>query len=122
MKVIAEFTIKGLPKLFNAIGRKHWTEKASEARKWKHNVLFECNRLGVTNLNLTKAKLTFIRQSMRECDFDSLVNSFKSTQDGLVVAKVIIDDKPSVIGQATYLWEYRMRKLGGQITVKIEAE
>lgn len=51
---------------------------------------------------------------------DGLVSGFKHVIDGLVVAGVIVDDKPSVIGQSQYRWTYRPSKQGGMISVKIE--
>lgn len=82
----------------------------------------KCNELKITGLALKKAKLSLIRHSSNECDFDGLVSSFKHVIDGLVVAQVIIDDKSSVIDQPSYSWEFRQRNLGGQISIKIEVE
>ncbi len=118
--LVAEFTIEGSPKLYNAIGRKSWHIKAAEAKLWRNKVSNKCHLLKINGLKLDKATLSFTRHSMKECDFDGLVQSMKHVQDGLVAAGVIIDDKPSVIGQPSYKWEFRARRLGGMVTIKIE--
>src|ERR1043165_1047449 len=105
MRTIAEFEIAGLPKMTNAIGRAHWTVKHREAKKWKRLVAIECARLGISNLGLGAASLTLTRHSIKEPDMDGLVSGFKHVVDGLVAAQVIVDDRPSVIGQSRYRWQ-----------------
>lgn len=112
--------IEGLTKLTNSYKRQSWHIKAREAKKWKTIVHAHCNELKISELNLKKAKITIIRQSSREPDFDGLVSGGKHLLDGLVEAQVIIDDKMSVIGQPQYVWEYRPRKQGGRVLIKVE--
>lgn len=104
----------------NSIGRAHWSVKAKEARTWKNKVHTECKFLNICDLNLTNAHITITRCSSREPDFDGLVSSGKHLLDGLVQAKVIPDDKVSIIGQPVYIWEHRKIGLGGQMKIKIE--
>jgi hypothetical protein len=59
---------------------------------------------------------------MRPPDSDGLVSGFKVIIDSLVKAGVLIDDNFKVIGMPVYTWEYRTRKLGGQMVIKIETE
>lgn len=68
---------------------------------------------------LPKARLTLIRHSSQEPDHDGLVASFKSISDGLIDAGVIVNDKPSNIGQPTYMWQ-KARMKEGHIVVKVE--
>lgn len=121
MKEIAEFTIIGLPNLPNKDRYSHWATKSKNNKTWKLKIFHMCNDLKISGLELKSAKLTFIRHSTKEPDYDNLCASFKACQDGLVSSRVIIDDKTAVIGIPTYQWIYRQRKLGGQITVRIEA-
>lgn len=122
MVLVAEFGIEGTPKLINEIGRKSWPVKAKEAKLWKNKVILKCLELKISGLSLNKASLTFTRHSMKQPDHDNLAISFKHVQDGLVDAQVITNDTNAVIGVPTYLWVFRRRQLGGQITVRIERE
>lgn len=96
------FTLQGLPATTNSMGRKHWSVKAAEARNWKTWVVFAVGSKRPCK-PLERAKLTLVRYSSGELDFDGLVSSFKHVIDGLKQAKVIADDKYSNIGQPTYL-------------------
>lgn len=120
MRIIAEFEILGLPQTVNAIGRKHWAVKVKEARKWKQLVVTECILAGIGGLNLAQASLELTRYSSRETDFDNLASSFKHVLDGLTAAGVIVDDKPSVIGSPTFIWQ-KVKPGDGRIRVKIWA-
>lgn len=115
-----EFEIKGLPKMTNTL-RVHWRVKNDEANKWKELVVESVKPLWpISNPPLHSAVLSFTRYSTREPDFDGLVSSFKHVQDGLVLAGVLIDDKPKVIGKPNYSWEYARPKQG-KIKIKVEA-
>ena len=111
--------ISGLPKRTNNL-KGPWQVRMMEARKWKSRVLFEVgNRRPKTAL--TKAKITLTRHSSSEPDYDGLVSSFKHLLDGLILAKVIENDKMSNIGVPVYLWE-KTKKGKGYITIKVEGE
>lgn len=110
----------GLPKMTNSYNRSHWSHRHKEAVKWKRTISAYCAQFQISGLGLGKASLTLTRHSSKEPDMDGLVSGFKHVIDGLVVAGVIVDDKPSVIGQSQYRWTYRPSKQGGMISVKIE--
>jgi len=116
--LIAEFEIHGLPKTRNQMSY-NWRACHAEAKKWKNHVIGQCEFLGITGLKLTNAKLTFIRCSSKELDWDNLITSFKHVLDGLTEAGVILDDKPSVIGQPQFFWE-RCPPKQGKIKIRIE--
>lgn len=115
-----EFKIIGLPATTNSSSRKCWQAKAKEARKWKEHV-FNAVLIAhsIPKSPLTKAKLTLVRHSSAEPDFDGLVSSFKHVIDGLIHAKVLVNDKVSNIGQPTYLWKLAKRNKGF-IQIKVE--
>ena len=121
MSLVAEFDINDLPKMVNVIGRRHWRVKHREAKLWKNLVHGHCRAIGIEDLGLKKAMLTFTRHSSVEPDADNLVSGFKHVQDGLVQAGVIVDDKPSIIGTPKYLWSFAPVERG-KITIKIEVE
>lgn len=114
-----EFEIMGLPKTTNSGGRDHWAKKVKEAKKWKEFVFLCVRGAGFNETPFPKAKLTLTRFSSVEPDFDGLVSSFKHIIDGLVMAGVIPNDKPSFIGQPTYLWE-KCSPGGGKVRVVVE--
>lgn len=119
MRTIVAFEISGLPSTANA--RMHWAVKAKETKLWKRLVFEQCVLHRVTNLGLKKAVLVLGRYSTRETDFDNLAGSFKAVIDGLVVAGVIVDDKPSVIGSPTFIW-HKAKHKSGKITVEVLVE
>lgn len=68
---------------------------------------------------LKKAKLTLIRYSSVCPDSDGLVSGFKHIIDGLVIGRVLVNDKFENIGMPTYLWE-KAAPRGGRIRVIVE--
>lgn len=118
MAYLLEFELPGLPRTTNAL-MVHWRVRHTHGQRWKRSVHLECLRRGVPPKPLEKAKVTLTRCSARECDFDGLVSSFKNLMDGLTEAGVIKDDKPSVIGQPIYLWEYARPNMG-KVKIKVE--
>lgn len=119
MTLVAEFQILDLPKMTNSLARLHWSAKMKEARKWKGLVFEKCVELRICGLHLEKAQITLTRHSAKEPDFDGVASGFKHILDGLVVAGVLDDDKPSVIGSPTYKWE-KAKAGEGRVTIKIE--
>lgn len=115
--LVCEFTLQGLPKTTNGIGRNHWKTQWAHSVKWKKLVAQKCLSFGVTKLSLKKAKLTLIRRSSREPDTDGLVSGFKAIIDGLVECGVLVDDKPSIIGIPDYRWE---KSRIGHVYIKVE--
>ncbi len=110
------FELAGLPKLTNSL-RVHWRVKHNESVKWKQLVKEKLS--WVPPHPMKKAKITLTRCSSREPDFDGLVSGFKHVLDGLVEAGVLQNDKPSVIGQPTYLWEHAGPR-AGKIKIRVE--
>lgn len=53
---------------------------------------------------MKRAKVTCLRHSSRQQDFDNLVNSFKFLIDAIVKCGILIDDAPEIIGQPDYQW------------------
>lgn len=113
-----EFEIDGLPPTINAIGRMHWAVKVKNIRMWTNLILASIGPNRPTT-PFKKATLCLTRFSSSEPDYDNLVISFKPVIDALVKLEVITSDKPSVIGQPTYLWEKASPKKG-KIKVRVE--
>lgn len=113
---VLELKIDGLPKPTNRTNV-HWRVRHAHAQAWKTKVFSHAWPLKPAH-PLTSAALTLTRGSSHPTDFDGLVSSFKHVIDGLVQARVIIDDKMSVIGQPKYEWVKAPRKQGF-ISIKV---
>lgn len=95
--------VNGLPKTPNQLLRKHWGVISKERVYW-HNVVAAAIGSSRPKRPLAKAKIRFVRNSSRECDFDGLVGCTKFLMDSLVNCGVILDDRPSVIGSPVFEW------------------
>lgn len=108
-KFSLSFEIPGLPFLPNRATKNCWQEHNRLAKLWKKKTTdailenLKVSQLALTPL--TKAKLTMTRCSSFEPDYDGLVISFKHVLDALVMNKIIVNDKPSIIGAPVYTWE-----------------
>lgn len=109
--------LQGLPPTANSSMRGHWKAGFYARKKWKDLVMQAAKLQGLPPTPLTTAKITLTRYSSSEPDFDGLVTSFKPCLDALTTIGVILDDKMSVIGAPTYIWEKCMR---GKGRIKIE--
>lgn len=121
--IVICFEVPGLPKMTNTL-RVHWAVVNKERNHWKKLVanaaLIEQKRAARQFKTLLKARVTITRFSSKAPDYDGMVSGGKAILDGLVLAKVIIDDNVSVIGQPTYLWEKCEPRMG-KIKVKVES-
>ena len=95
--------LDGLPKMTNQLGRMHWRKKSKEANGWKDTIKYHCFRKEPIE-PLKKVRIVCTRFSAKEPDYDGLVSGFKHCLDGLKLAKIIFDDKPSVIVHSQYKW------------------
>lgn len=116
-----ELVIEGLPPL-NSSERLHWRKLVDHKRRWyakvSSAVLVELGRWPAAPLAL--ARVTITRCSSQEPDGDNLGFGAKFILDGLKRAGVILDDKPSVIGQPILRWEHAPAK-SGHVRILVEA-
>ncbi|WP_413581085.1 hypothetical protein [Bdellovibrio sp. HCB288] len=117
------FFIPDLPLMTNQLLRRHWSFIMKEKQKWHRlidvAVIHQKILMGLDK-PLEKARITFIRRSTREPDYDGLISGFKFVTDGLVESGVIVDDKVSVIGKSEYLWEKAINNKSQGILVCVE--
>jgi Holliday junction resolvase RusA-like endonuclease len=122
-----EIEIRELPKLPNANMYSHWRSRHRDAVKWKNLVRNECDELCRLNARIASAipfkcaRVTLTRYSSREPDRDNLMFSWKHCIDGLVLAGVIADDTPAVIGTPISQWEYAKKRIDQRIRIRVEA-
>lgn len=115
-----EFTENKLPPTTNGMTSMHWTQKKRLSDEWNNIVMFHVLKLKAQrDIPLQKAKLTLIRYSSYEPDYDGLVSSFKVPLDALRHNGIIADDKMQNVGIPTYLWE-RAKPGQGKIKVCVE--
>lgn len=115
---LLEFELEGLPRTTNSLVRSQWRARHNHAVMWKQAVFTKCWHLRPDE-PLTKARITITRHSAKCPDFDGMVSASKHVVDGLIQAKIIIDDNMVVVGIPTYLWQ-RASPRKGKITVKVE--
>ena len=114
-----EFTEPTLPPTTNGMASFHWWKKKKLSDTWNRTVMAHVLAKGGPKSPLTKAKLTLIRYSSREPDYDGLVSSFKVVVDALRYCGVIKDDRMSNIGIPIYDWQLTTPK-NGFIEEKVE--
>lgn len=114
-----EFMEPKLPPTTNGMVSFHWWKKKKLSDEWNNIVMYHVLKLGAPRAPLEKAKLTLIRYSSREPDYDGLVSSFKVVVDALRHNGVLVDDRMSNIGIPIYDWQKATPK-GGFIHVCVE--
>lgn len=112
-----DFYLPGLPPTTNG-SHGHWRAAAAKRKEWRQASCFVASGNRPPE-PLRNAKLTLTRFSSNRPDFDNLTISFKSVVDGLKDAKVIHDDKDSVIIERVYQWEKAPPKKG-KIRIQVE--
>ena len=116
---LLELEIPGLPSC-NSAAALGWRVRHAERKAWKgrvsNAVLCKLGRWPSTPLD--RARVTLTRCSSVEPDADNLASSFKFILDGLVMAGVIADDKPSVI-DVDFRWE-RAPRGAGCVRIRVE--
>lgn len=112
--------LEGLPAMANPSGRSsHWRVADNERKKWQQLVAAKVPFFAKPARPLERAKLTLIRFSSVEPDFDGLVRGFKSIVDGLVIARVLANDRISNTGIWNCFWEKTSPKQG-RVVVLVE--
>ncbi len=114
-----EFKLDRLPKTVNALQSMTWKARHGHSTRWKRSI-WRAVWPFKPSAPLNKAKITLIRVSAKEPDYDGLVGSFKCIIDGLREVGVLADDKSQNIGIPTYLWE-KTNPSNGHIKIKVEA-
>lgn len=69
---------------------------------------------------IERARITIVRHFWRTLDYDGLVGSMKPVVDALVSAGVLSDDSYQVTGPWVVTQEFRAKKLGPLLTVRID--
>ena len=116
MKYHLELNIQGLPRV-NTSDNRHWRARQRSKNMWYRAVFVESFDRRPSQ-PLERARVRITRHSTREPDFDNLVQGGKFLLDGLTQCKIILDDKPSVIGQPEYRWE-KAPPRKGHVTVEV---
>lgn len=117
MTYILDFFISGLPPTTNG-SHGHWAVAAAERKKWRDAVRMIAHSRRPA-YPLRKAKVTITRCSSRPTDFDNRVIAAKPILDGLIDAKVLINDTDEVIVERHYPYE-KAKERRGCVKIRIE--
>jgi len=115
---VVEFVVQGLPKL-QTNSYAGWRIRHTEKRRWEKRVWEAVIEVGRPREAFKKATVEMVRCSTTMPDYDNLAASMKPLLDGLVKARVILDDNPDVIGHPKFGWELTKR---GQGCVRVRVE
>lgn len=118
-KYYCKIQLKGLPTGGNS--RQHWRAKYAEIKKWK-GLIFDAlseTMEGIPRKPIGRVKLRYTRCSSNSMDWDNLVISFKSVQDGLVEARVLHDDKITNIPDLPVYRQKKAKRGEGRIIIEL---
>jgi len=104
--------IPGLPPMNTADGLSRWTRRKIRERWVRHVQNAVLASRARPAAPWSRARVTITRCSSSEPDSDNLYAGAKFLLDGLKAARVIEDDKPSVIGMPDCRWERAPRGAG----------
>lgn len=115
-KYYCKITLSGLPTGGNA--RQHWTTKYTEVTKWKKRILAAVGSSAPAK-PLERVKLKFTRASCGSMDWDNMIISFKSIQDGLVEARILADDKITNIPEIPMYEQANAKRGDGYVVIEV---
>lgn len=113
-----ELEIPGLPETTNEVLSMRLKRRLNRKMFWKQQIAYSVYGKKPKE-PLKKAKLTLTRFSSVRPDPDGLTSTFKHLIDGLVIAKILENDKYENIGFPEYLWE-KAKPKQGKIKIKVE--
>jgi hypothetical protein len=115
-----EIEIPGLPKIESNGAHGNYFAKNGNRTKWRQAVYARAWPLRPPT-PLTLAKLTCIRCSSTDSDYDNLAGSFKSLVDGLKAAGIIVDDGPNVLPHRYRVYDHEYAPRGkGKVRMIVE--
>lgn len=100
-----EIDIPGLPETVNQILAMSLRARMRQKKEWK-NIVWMLTAGKRPTEPLKRAKLTLIRHSTTRPDPDGLTSSFKHIIDGLVIARVLENDRYENISFPNYDWSH----------------
>jgi len=116
---ILDLTIEGTPPNY-ANARMHWRVKHTSVTLWADFVIHSLANIPF-DWQIIKPRLTLTLHGINEPDFDNLVSRWKPILDGLVRAKIIEDDRISVIGSPTFHWKKVNKLLDQRVHIVVES-
>lgn len=111
--------LHSLPDSLNKGLRGHRMKYFSKNKKWDW-LIAGMVRDRLPTQPLLKARITIVRHFWRSLDYDGLVGSMKPIVDALVSCGVLSDDNYAVTGPWVVTQEFRPKKDGPLLTVRIE--
>ncbi len=107
-----------IPRSLNKELRTNRYRRNSVNKMWDLLIMAECRNF-IPKEPLKKANIRIIRRYYRTLDYDGLVGSMKPVVDGLVTAGVLIDDSWITLGIWDVTQEFRPKRDGAQLEIKL---
>lgn len=117
MKYSLTFELPGLPKGMNG-SHGHWKVAYKRRKMWR-SASYGAAVGKRPKTPLERCRIICTRFSSIESDYDNLVASFKPIIDGLIDAKIIVNDSSEFVKERSYLW-VKAKPKGGKVKVQVE--
>jgi len=95
--------------------RRHWSVAHREVKRWRAIVATYRPK---PSQPLLYARVTCVRMSTREPDYENLTMSFKAAVDSLVHCGIVVDDSPAHM-ERIYRWA-KARPRCGRVAIRVE--
>ena len=104
-----------LPPMNTSATRRHWSVAHREVKRWRAIVATYRPK---PSQPLLYARVTCVRMSTREPDYENLTMSFKAAVDSLVHCGIVVDDSPAHM-ERIYRWA-KARPRCGRVAIRVE--
>ena len=117
MKGKITIVIPDIPPSLNKWSRMHWTKTAEIKKRWEANIYYTSfSQRPKLPYKYAKVIITYYFKTRQRHDLDNYVPKF--ILDGLVKARIILDDRAEYIGMTELIQEYD--KENQRTKIKIE--
>lgn len=114
-------TIPDIPPSLNKWSRMHWAKAAEIKRQWEADVYYTAySQRPKTPFKYAKITITYFFKTKQRHDLDNYTPKF--ILDGLVKAKILLDDRAEYIGMTELIQEYDKERPRTVIIIEQEVE
>ena len=110
-------TIPDIPPSLNKWSRMHWAKAAEIKKQWEANIYYSAySQRPKEPFKKAKVTITYFFKTKQRHDLDNYTPKF--ILDGLVKAKILLDDRAEYIGMTELIQEYDKERPRTEITIK----